>query len=75
METQIFPHAKIQSSKNPLEKSKIFQDIVTVQLISSFNTTQNIIFQKSLYKNSFFYRIFSIFPPSPQKYIDFLPIT
>jgi len=37
--------------KNPLKKPKILQNIITVQLISSFNTSQNIIFQKSSYKN------------------------
>jgi hypothetical protein len=30
---------------------KIFQNIITLKLISSFNTCQNIIFQKSWYKN------------------------
>ncbi len=47
METQIFRRAK----KNPLKETKILQDIITLQLISSFNTSQNIIFQKSSYKN------------------------
>jgi hypothetical protein len=42
METQIFHHAKIQSSKNPLKETKVLQDIITLQLISSFNTSQNI---------------------------------
>jgi len=36
--------------KNPLKKTKIFQDIIILYLISSFNTSQNIIFQKSSYK-------------------------
>jgi hypothetical protein len=36
--------------KNPLKETKTLQDIITVQLISSFNTSQNIIFQKSSYK-------------------------
>jgi hypothetical protein len=41
METQIFHHAKIQSSKkNPLkETKKVLQDIITLELISSFNTS------------------------------------
>jgi hypothetical protein len=53
MKTQIFHHAKIKSSKNPLkETKKILQEIIiTLTLISSFNTSQNIIFQKSSYKN------------------------
>jgi hypothetical protein len=37
--------------KNPLKETKILQDIITLELISSFNTSQNIIFQKSSYKN------------------------
>jgi hypothetical protein len=48
--TQIFHHAKIQSSKNPLKETKIIRDIITLYLISSFNTSQNIIFQKSSYR-------------------------
>jgi hypothetical protein len=54
METQIFHHAKKQKpnlQKNPLKGTKIFQDIITLYLIPSFNTGQNIIFQKSSYKN------------------------
>ncbi len=52
MEIQIFHHAKLQSSKkNPLKETKILQDIITLELISSFNTSQNIIFQKSSYQN------------------------
>jgi hypothetical protein len=50
-ETQIFHHAKIPSSKNPLKEIKIIPDIITLKLISSFNTSQNIIFQKSSCKN------------------------
>jgi hypothetical protein len=38
--TQMFHHAKIQSSKNPLKETKILQDIITLYLISSFNTSQ-----------------------------------
>jgi hypothetical protein len=37
--------------KNPLKETKILQDIITLELISSFNTIQNIIFQKSSYEN------------------------
>ncbi len=37
--------------KNPLKETKIIQVIITVFLISSFNTSQNISFQKSSYKN------------------------
>jgi hypothetical protein len=36
--------------KNPLKETKIFQDIIILYLISSFNTSQNIIFEKSSYK-------------------------
>jgi hypothetical protein len=51
METQIFHHAIYYIIfKNPLKETKVLQDIITLQLISSFNTSQNIIFQKSLYK-------------------------
>ncbi len=51
METQIFNHAKIKSLKTPLKETKILQDIRILYLISSFNTSQNIIFQKSSHKN------------------------
>jgi hypothetical protein len=37
--------------KNPLRETKILQDIITLQVISRFNTGQNIIFQKSSYQN------------------------
>jgi hypothetical protein len=37
--------------RNPLKETKILQDIITLQLISTFNTSQNIIFSKSSYKN------------------------
>jgi hypothetical protein len=30
MKTQIFHHAKIESSKNPLKETKILQDIITL---------------------------------------------
>jgi hypothetical protein len=49
METQIFDHAKIYFSKYLSQETKILQDIITLRLISSFNTSQNIIFQKSSY--------------------------
>ncbi len=51
MEMQIFHHAKMKSSKHPLKETKILQDIRTLHLISIFNTSQNIIFQKSSQKN------------------------
>ncbi len=43
----------LQLKKNPLKRTKILQDIIITlqQLISSFNTSQNTIFQKSSYKN------------------------
>jgi hypothetical protein len=37
--------------KNPLKETKILQDMTTLYLISSFNTSQNLIFQKSSYKD------------------------
>jgi hypothetical protein len=44
MKTQIFHHAKILSSKSPLKETQILQDIIiTLELIASFNTSQNII--------------------------------
>jgi hypothetical protein len=46
-----FTMQKYNLQKNPLKETKILQDIITLYLISSFNTSQNIIFQKSLYKN------------------------
>jgi hypothetical protein len=51
METQIFKHAKIKSSKTRLKETKILQDIRILDLISSFNTSQNTVFQKSSHKN------------------------
>jgi len=53
MEIQIFHLQKynLQKIKNPPKETKILQDIITLQLISSFNTSQNITFQKSSYKN------------------------
>jgi hypothetical protein len=50
METQIFHHAKIQSSKNPLKETKILQDIITLVPNLKFQDKLNIIFQKSSYK-------------------------
>jgi hypothetical protein len=41
----------IFGKKNPPKETKILQDIIMLQLISSFNTSQNITFQKSSYKN------------------------
>jgi hypothetical protein len=37
--------------KNPLKKTKILQAVITLLLISSFNTSESIIFQKSSCKN------------------------
>jgi len=37
--------------KGILKEIKILEDIITLELISSFNTSQNIIFQKSSCKN------------------------
>jgi hypothetical protein len=46
-----FTMQKHDLQKNPLKETKFLQDIITLQLISSFDTSQNIIFQKSSYKN------------------------
>jgi hypothetical protein len=46
-----FTMQKYNLQKNPLKETKIIQDIITLELISSFNTSQNIMFQKSSYKN------------------------
>jgi hypothetical protein len=48
---EYFTMQKYNLQKNPLKETKILQDIITLYLISSFNTSQNIIFQKSSYKN------------------------
>jgi hypothetical protein len=48
---KIFTMKKYNLQKIPLKEIKILQDIITLELISSFNTSQNIIFQKSSYKN------------------------
>jgi uncharacterized metal-binding protein len=46
-----FTMRKFNLHKNPVKETKFLQDIVTLKLISSFNTSQDIIFQKSS-KNS-----------------------
>jgi hypothetical protein len=38
---------KYNLQKIPLKETKILQDIMILELISSFNTSQNIILQKS----------------------------
>jgi hypothetical protein len=45
-----FTMQKYNLQKNPLKETKILQDIITLQLISSFYTSQNIFFQKSSMK-------------------------
>jgi len=49
--SNISPCKKCNFQKNPLKETKILQDNITLELISSFNTSQNIIFQKSSFKN------------------------
>ncbi len=46
-----FTMQKHNLQKNPLKETEFLQDVITLQLISSFDTSQNIIFQKSSYKN------------------------
>jgi len=46
-----FTMQKYNLQKKPSKRNQILQDIITLKLISSFNTSQNIIFQKSSYKN------------------------
>jgi len=46
-----FTMQKYNLHKNPPKETKILQDIITLQLISSFNTSHNVTFQKSSYKN------------------------
>jgi len=41
----------IFKTRIPPKETKILQDIITLQLISSFHTSQNITFQKSSYQN------------------------
>ncbi len=49
--SNISPCQNIIFKKIPLKETKILQDIITLyKLISSFNTSQNIIFQKCSYK-------------------------
>jgi hypothetical protein len=45
-----FTMQKYNLQKNPLKETKILQDIIILLLISSFNTSQNIICQKSSYQ-------------------------
>jgi hypothetical protein len=40
-----FTMQKYNLQKNPLKETKILQDIITVKLIPSFNTSQNIVFK------------------------------
>jgi hypothetical protein len=49
--SNISPYKNIIFKKNPLKETKFLQDSITLQLISSFDTSQNIISQKSSYKN------------------------
>jgi hypothetical protein len=49
--SNISPCKKYNLKKNPLKETKILQDNTNLQRISSSNTSQNIIFQKSSYKN------------------------
>jgi hypothetical protein len=51
--SNIFTIARIYIifQKTPLRETKILQDIITLLLISSFNTSQKIIFQKSSDEN------------------------
>jgi len=46
-----FTMQKCNLHKTPLKETKIRQDIIILELISSFNSSQNIIFGKSSYKN------------------------
>jgi hypothetical protein len=48
--SNISPCKNIIFKKNPLKETKFLQDITILSLIPSFNTSQNIIFKKSLYK-------------------------
>jgi hypothetical protein len=46
-----FTMQKYKLQKNPLMKTNILPEVMTLELISSFNTSQNIIiFQKSSFK-------------------------
>jgi len=46
-----FTMQKYNLQNIPLQETKILQDIITLLLSSSFNISQDIIFQKSSYKN------------------------
>ncbi len=46
-----FTMQKSNLKKKPSKRNQIFQDIITLKLIPSCNTSQNITFQKSSYKN------------------------
>jgi hypothetical protein len=46
--SNISPCKNIIFKKKTLKETKILQDIITLWLISSFNTSQNIIFAKIL---------------------------
>ncbi len=50
--SNISPCNKYNLQKNPLKETKLRQDILTLLLFSSFNTSQNIIFQKSSFQNT-----------------------
>jgi hypothetical protein len=47
-----FTMQKFNLQNNPLKETKILQAIITLELITSFNTSHNIIFQKSSYESS-----------------------
>ncbi len=49
--SNISPCKNIIFKNNPLRETKILQHIITLELISTFNTSQNIIFQTSSYQN------------------------
>ncbi len=49
--SNISPCKNIIFKKSFKKETKTLQDIITQELISSFNTSQNIIFQKSSHKN------------------------
>jgi hypothetical protein len=59
--------------KSSKRKPKTLQDIITLHLISSFNTSQNIIFQKSSYKNRpIIYYLGAKIPKAAKKNLIFL---
>jgi hypothetical protein len=51
IKSQMCHNAKIYFSNNPHKETKILPTIITLPLISSSNTSQNLIFQKSSYRN------------------------